>query len=224
MKNITATISILGAFGAGLAIGFFTIKKKCEARADKEIASVKDSFQKHLEEMSKEGKLKEVPPTRRGASKKKKEEKKANTSDIRSVPLPNDPIAEDYKDYSAPYRSTASGSKPKQSTKERQKKLEPYVISPDDYMSSEYTAKTLVYYADHVLADSDDDTRIDNPTMVVGRDALTSFGRYEDDSVYVRDDNLKIDYEIMRSEKDYADVVKTEGSPKTLLQTGEDEE
>lgn len=223
MKTIPAVISIVAGFGAGFAAGFFTIKKKCEARADKEVASVKDSFQKHLDELSKDGMLKDVPPTRRGASKKKKEEKK-DESNIRSVPLPNDPATEDYKDYSAPYRSAATGNKSKQSSKERQKKLVPYVISPDEYMSSEYTAKTLIYYADRVLADSGDDTRIDNPAMVVGRDALSSFGRYDDDSVYVRDDNLKIDYEIMRSEKEYADVVKIEGSPKVSLQNGEDEE
>ena len=219
MKTLPAIFSIIGAFGAGFAAGFFAVKKKCEARADKEVASVKDSFQKHLNELSKEGKLKDVPPTRRGASKKKKEEKN-DERDIRSVPLPTDPATEKYKDYSAPYRSTAASKQP---TKERSKKLEPYVISPDEYMGSDYTAKTLVYYADRVLA-SDDDTRIDNPTMVVGRDALTSFGRYDDDSVYVRDDNLKVDYEILRSEKDYADVVKIEGNPKQALQNGDDSE
>ncbi len=219
MKTVSAVISIIAAFGAGFGAGFFAVKKKCEARADKEVASVKDSFQKHLDELSKKGMLKDVPPTRRGASKKKKEEKK-DERNIRSVPLPNDPVAEDYKDYSAPYRSTADSKQP---TKERAKKLEPYIISPDEYMSSEYTAKTLVYYADRVLA-SDDDTRIDNPTMVVGRNALSSFGKYEDDSVYVRDDNLKVDYEILRSDKEYADVVKVEGNPKQALQNGDDSE
>ena len=221
MKPIFVALSVIAAFGAGFGSGFFAVKKKCEARADKEVASVKEAFQKHMDEMSKEGKLKDVPPTRRGASKKKKEEKK-DESNIRSVPLPSDPVTENYKDYSAPYRSTASG-KPKQPSKERSKKLEPYVISPDDYMTSEYEAKSLTYYADKVLAD-DSDTRIDNPTLVVGREALTSFGRYEDDSVYVRDDNLKIDYEILRSEKDYADIAKVEGSPKQALQNGDDSE
>lgn len=220
MKTLPAVISIIGAFGAGFATGFFAIKKKCETRADREVASVKDSFQKHLDELSKEGKLKDVPPTRRGASKKKTEEKK-DERDIRSTPLPTDPVTmKNYKDYSAPYRSTATSKQP---TKERSKKLEPYTISPDEYMNSEYTAKTLIYYADKVLA-SDDDTRIDNPTMVVGRNALSSFGKYDDDSVYVRDDNLKVDYEILRSEKDYADVVKVEGNPKQALQNGDDSE
>ena len=34
-------------------------------------------------------------------------------------------------------------------------------------------------------------------------DALRHFGEYEDDAVYVRNDELKTDYEILRSEKDY---------------------
>lgn len=223
MKNIFVVLSVAAGFGAGFGSGFFAVKKKYEKRADAEVASVKAAFQKHMDEMSKDGKLKDIPPTRRGQSKKKKEV--PSESDFRSEPLPTDPdpaCLDKYKDYSAPYRSTSE--KKKTSNKERQRKLEPYVISPDEYMSSEYTAKTLVYYADRVLAFSDDDARIDNPALVVGGEALTAFGRYEDDSVYVRDDNLKVDYEIIRSEKDYSDVVKFEGSPKQALQNGDDSE
>lgn len=91
MKTLPAIFSIIGAFGAGFAAGFFAVKKKCEARADKEVASVKDSFQKHLNELSKEGKLKDVPPTRRGASKKKKEEKNDDLSRL----IPSDPAQTD---------------------------------------------------------------------------------------------------------------------------------
>ena len=39
----------------------------------------------------------------------------------------------------------------------------------------------------------------------VGLDSLTHFGEYEEDSVFVRNDNLKIDYEILRDEDDYYD-------------------
>lgn len=219
MKKVFAVIGILVTFGAGFGTGLLATKKKYEKRSDKEIASVREAFKKHMDEVAKN-----VPPTRRGSSKKKKEElsnKGTSNSDFRSAPLPNDPIMDDYKDYAAPY-----SSKKTLNTKEHQKSLEPYVISPDEYMSSEYEAKSLVYYADGVLAD-DDDNMIPNPETLLGKKALHSFGQYEDDSVYVRDDNLKIDYEILLSQKSFkksSDGIVYPDSPKQSLQSDEDDE
>ena len=53
----------------------------------------------------------------------------------------------------------------------------------------------------------DGDFPIDDPEEVVGPDALDSFGEWEDDTVYVRNDTLKCYYEICRdnSEYDYSD-------------------
>ena len=38
---------------------------------------------------------------------------------------------------------------------------------------------------------------IEDIDRVVGKDSLTHFGEYEDDSVYVRNDRLKCEYEIL---------------------------
>lgn len=84
---------------------------------------------------------------------------------------------------------------------------EPYVISPDEL--GEYTGYTVIeltYYADHVLAD-DMDEKIDCPTEIVGRTALDSFGRYEEDSVCVRNDRKKCDYQILLDCRNYSDVM-----------------
>jgi hypothetical protein len=85
----------------------------------------------------------------------------------------------------------------------------PYVISPEDFGEIEdYDQRTLFYYEDGVLTD-DEDNPIEDVDGVVGRGSLTHFGEYEDDSVHVRNERLRIDYEILREPNTYADVVKT---------------
>ena len=56
----------------------------------------------------------------------------------------------------------------------------------------------------------DDDSVIRNVDKVVGKGSLNTFGEYEDDSVFVRDDDKKIDYEILRDTRTYSDVVGNE--------------
>ena len=78
----------------------------------------------------------------------------------------------------------------------------PYVISPDDFGETGYEQVTLFYYNDKVLAD-DADNEIDDIDALVGEESLNHFGEYEEDSVYVRNDEMKTDYEILISERDY---------------------
>ena len=63
-----------------------------------------------------------------------------------------------------------------------------------------YETESLTYYSDGVLTDEYDNP-IEDIERLVGSDALTHFGEYEDDSVFVRNDDLKTDFEIL---KDYA--------------------
>lgn len=85
----------------------------------------------------------------------------------------------------------------------------PYVIPPEEFgEKDDYDRISLSYYSDHILADEDDQL-LEDVDDVVGFDSLTHFGEYEDDSVYVRNDRLKTDYEILRDERKYSDVIKT---------------
>lgn len=81
----------------------------------------------------------------------------------------------------------------------------PYVIAPDEFGDIyEYDTITLHYFADKVLADEDDEI-ITNVDEIIGRDSLTHFGEYEPDSVYVRNDEMKADYEILLDLRNYYD-------------------
>ena len=80
--------------------------------------------------------------------------------------------------------------------------LSPYVISPDEFDEIGYETSTLTYYADGVLVDGADNI-VEDVDELVGLDSLETFGRYEDDSVHVRNDDLKTDFEILRDLRCY---------------------
>lgn len=85
----------------------------------------------------------------------------------------------------------------------------PYVISPEEFGEfEEYEKISLTYYADEVLADENDE-EVDDVDEIVGDESLNHFGDYEDDSVFVRNDRLKCDYEILLDQRNYSDVAKT---------------
>lgn len=80
----------------------------------------------------------------------------------------------------------------------------PYVISPDEFDENGYRTMTLFYYNNGILVDEKSNI-IDGDELddLIGYDALNHFGDYEDDSVFVRNDAMKLDIEILKDEDDY---------------------
>ena len=79
------------------------------------------------------------------------------------------------------------------------------VVPPDEFgENDEYDLISITYYANGVLTD-DGDYPIEDVEDTVGPDALNSFGEYEDDTVYVRNDDRKCYYEICRDNSNYID-------------------
>ncbi len=101
--------------------------------------------------------------------------------------------------------------------KESQADETPYVISPEEFAENdEYEKIGLTYYSDGVL-ETDDEKLVENVEELVGPDALSNFGVYEDDCVHVRDDTKKCDYEILLDERSYAEIAQ-ERTPKTEME------
>ena len=81
----------------------------------------------------------------------------------------------------------------------------PYVITPEEFASDdEYQSESLTLYACGTLTDDFDNPIEDVPAMV--GDALDHFGEYEDDSVFVRNDRYKCNYEILKDVRTFEDV------------------
>lgn len=81
----------------------------------------------------------------------------------------------------------------------------PYVITPEEFGEGEYETESLIYYDDDVLT-YENGKIIDNVDEIVGIGSLYTFGQYEDDSVFVRNDKLKRDFEILADERNYYDI------------------
>ena len=109
-----------------------------------------------------------------------------------------------YKNYSN--RTPAKQVVPEEEKEEIEDMSRPYVISPDEFDDNDdYEVVSLVYYSDGVLADEDDNV-IEDVEGMVGEDSLNHFGEYEDDSVFVRNDERKTDYEILLDSRNFADI------------------
>lgn len=93
-------------------------------------------------------------------------------------------------------------------TEEEQKDVtnRPYVIPPSDFGEfDDYEKISLTYTADRVLLD-DMNEIVEDVDESVGEDSLEHFGEYEDDSVYVRNDAKKCDYEILIDQRNYQEI------------------
>lgn len=84
----------------------------------------------------------------------------------------------------------------------------PYIISPSEFDTlDDHEAITLTHYSDGVLTDEwDEPIDEDEVKYLVGKDYASHFGEYEQDAVYVRNDQTKGDYEILRDQRNYEDV------------------
>lgn len=112
------------------------------------------------------------------------------------------------------YESLASQYSGEQNEKKEVKEIEPEmdyirVISPDEYGENgdEYDLLSYTYYADGVLADEMDEP-IDDIESIVGNEALDTFGDHDTNSVFVRNDRNRCDYEILRDTRKYSEVRK----------------
>lgn len=106
------------------------------------------------------------------------------------------------------YVDYSNTSKPAKNSKEVDDVEKPYVIPPEEFDELDYKTISLTYYADDVLTDEEGNV-IEDVDDTVGPNSLGTFGEYEMDSVFVRDDRRKIDYEILADERKYSDVFET---------------
>lgn len=182
-------------FCGGVFIGGFLtwdfFKTKYEKIADEEIASVKETFEHREPRPDKNYNVEEVP--------------KVNDTYINVSPGVAERIIQiidsnGYRNYS----NAKIEIEKKGGTADMELK-QPYVITPEQYEDNvDYTKVSLTWYNDEVL--EDDWGNVLDPDDVIGSEALKTFGQYEKDSVFVRDDDEQIDYEILLDTSSYKET------------------
>lgn len=93
---------------------------------------------------------------------------------------------------------------------EHRDKTKPYIIHVDEYMGDEMgwdSQSTLTWYEkDQILTDSQDHP-IHNPSVVVGLPLRFGHGSNDPNVVYVRNEQLQAEYEILRDSGSYQEIV-----------------
>ncbi len=182
------TIGIL-TFTAGATIGsvaaWIFVKKKYEKIAQEEIDSVKETYARRNEE--------------------KPVEERTETVTEETLTF-DDEVYDQYREFANLYSGgTVTNAKAVQAGEIDGK---PYVIPPEEFGELEdYDRVSLTWYADSFLTD-ENDCLIEDVEGIVGFESLTHFGEHEDNSVFVRNERLKCDYEILLDTRKYEDVLK----------------
>ena len=190
MKNLLYFVT--GA-AIGSVVTWKLIEKKYKDLADEEIESVKETFKNRKQIKINDKETSEKFITKYKNSKDKIEDIVSNEK----YNIENEEEVDDECNYTI-------------DVNEGVEFVNPHIITPEEFGEyNEYKIKTLIYYADNVLTDENDNpiTLLEMEEMI-GVDSLDHFGEYEDDSVYVRDENNEIDYEILKSEKMFSEIPK----------------
>lgn len=190
MKNTLTNIVIFAAGAAiGSAVTWKILKDRYEQIAQEEIDSVKAAYS---------GRTQSDEPVEKEEDILEETDEEVNAlTDIRKYATMIQ--KQGYVDY-------ANTGKP---AKEVDNVNAPFVIPPEEFGERDgYETISLIYFADGVLTD-DDYEIVEDVDNVVGRESLNHFGEYEDDSVFVRNDELTADYEILLDQRNYRDVIKT---------------
>lgn len=189
-NNVKYFASFLFGTAVGVAVSWKILKTKYEQIAQEEIDSVKEVFSKRN---------KETAEFLNDAAKTLSEIKE----EIDEEPSEK---SEGIIDYSGMCRDFGYISENKEKKGGDYMNDYPYVISPDEFDEIGYNTVSLTYYADGVLTDECNDP-IEDVDETIGEDSLNHYGEYEDDSVFVRNDALRTDYEILRDLRNYYDIV-----------------
>lgn len=184
MSKLTGVIVFATGAAAGAAASWYFAKTKYERIAQEEIDSVKEAFSTPVSDEQEETE-----------SADESEDSSENVSEEVYTAVVND---HGYTAYSDAEQKEAQPMGFKK----------PYVIPPEEFGEEEdYGRSSLTYYADKVLVDELDEM-VENVEDTIGFESLTHFGEYEEDSVYVRNERIKCDFEILLDTRRYTDVLK----------------
>lgn len=170
-------IFVAGA-GIGSAITYKLVKKQYDQIIQEEIDSVKEAFSNKPESTDTE--------------KHEEEESEPEKVKYRSI------VDE------AGYATESE----KEEEEEEEVMEKPHIISPEEFGDSDYAVLTLTYFLDGTVL-NDRNKIVTNVEELIGEGFAKHFGDYPEDpdTVYVRNDKLEIDFEVLKDYREYSETV-----------------
>ena len=188
--KVACAIAFVAGAAVGVAASWRVLDTKYKKLADKEIASVKELFYSKPVENNEEPDESEEEEFEQSPEEDFTEEEK-----------------EEYVNLTSNYTNYATKSVVEEEPNVEITDCEPYVISPVELGDCDYDVIDLIYYeGDNTLTDEEDEI-IDDVGDLIGWESLEHFGEYEDDSVCVRNDVRKVDYEVLLDVRKYSEVM-----------------
>lgn len=183
-------------FVAGAVTGMFVsreiFRKHYAELADEEIESVRETYKKKDE-------------TKKYDIDEPQEEPKENDHELKEEKIQYNHIIDEngyiHYDYShvLPKKEETKSKKPEVPQETG------YIISVEEFGDiPEYDTMTLTYYADGIVTDDVDDI-VEEHNILLGDDFEEVFRDFDASTVYVRNDWMKMDYEILRDDWFYKD-------------------
>lgn len=177
-------------FVSGAAVGILAtgkvLKDYYEKRYQEDLESVKEAFSS------------DYKPKSKTESEEDDEEEESRLKE-------NVEKLEDFKKDAEEYKEIVKDYNKKEDDEEM--KPNPYVITEDEFGEDpNFQTITLTCYADKVVTDELDEV-VEQDTFddLCGLEVLDEFDVNEVDAVYVRDDYMETDYEILLDERNYSD-------------------
>lgn len=199
------SIERVGIFVAGAVVGVLASKAYFRKQADDEIRQMRDYVNKKEAQLKeKEEDISEEPSSPDNfASLAKDEEAKAAYFKYATTMPVNDIKKEDFDEMK---ERLEKGEHPEEEHDE------PYILSVEEFEDGRpgYDSIGLSYYDgdDSLVDDSEELVDVDE---TVGADNLKAFADSDEDSMYIRNDKLGVDYEIIRVDGNFYDDIFTEG-------------
>lgn len=203
-KALEISIVFIGGAAAGAVAGALYFRQLFEKRYQEDVKSVKEVYCCKNEKAS----VKEP---------EKQETGKQPSKPVKTAPV-STPVT-DYTRYSAKVQELGYAQEEKKNDIPV-KKVDYHTIPPEEFsMEDEYDCQSLICYEDGIVTNGDgSEIKKSELNEMVGSDFSRHFGEYEDDSVFIRNDRLQMDFEIIRDRRTYA-----EATGQSILTGGEDE-
>jgi hypothetical protein len=206
----TAIVSLAVGSAAGYFIALKILDKKYQDQLQQEVESTKKFYAKLYKKdefQTPESTIKEIAP---GAA-----EAAAALLNYKGISDAAFEVVDEKREFAQQVLHNIFAEKTTEeiSDKEKRNRTEeaPYILSKDEFMESDsdYTQSTVTYFGgDKVLVDSREDI-IEDVDMTVGEGNLERFGHGSGDPnvLYVRNDRLEIEFEILLSQGKYSKEV-----------------
>ena len=188
-KSIFGVVGFVLGAAVGSLVTWKLIEKKYMDMADEEIQSVKEMYRSKANRVADDV---EEDRSRIHYEPDETGKELINRLDELTASYTS---SDDKPDYTAYSQAKQTETKDTDETDIPSEK--PYIISPDEFDEIGYTISELTYYSGNGVLVDEDGEPIEDPERTVGTDFSNHFGEYEDDAVFVRNDRIMSDYQIL---------------------------